>query len=605
MKLRGPRVRYIIFSMLITLPFTAASGVSSDDTASLAGSSFFELLNQSSGKLPESFGEIRKLMSADYPLAIPDGRSLQKKKADFKDPRIVIAQGRKIFVGYASKVKQAEVISWNQKEGRFDFFLIKNFGKGLTPEISVPERGVCTVCHQAGGPIYSRGPWDESTIMGPFTNPETHLPELNEDGSVFQGNELYQKLIAANGGSRDFDGVDVSAISVTMPSSFDGSVRDANHLAQSYRACREMCGANVECRTQLIQDTFLHPSEAEVTALQKSLEKNWPSDGFAYPSSVIPNRDPTDHPEQGGTATRIFVTNPDKLKKLDRTIVTMTIGFGNPDGTSGSRKETGLANGDPNVPNSLAHIMEDATAKGIRTAKGIEVTYDERSSTVGAGFPIGGCTDCPNEDGVVKFERFPATDGSLADPLVARPKVNGIPVNEAAKYAAAEAFDCLGFTDSDRALLAGYSGDALHAVLLSSDVQTLLKAWPVDRAALMIALLRGLGALQKAACYVSLAPLPAVLEAQLRKVESATRAATPAEKPKTYLMQKYCSKCHATDDIVRLPLENLQKLRGYVGDTGATVLKKLSTGRMPPRSEFLQPTAEERTEMLRLLNSRE
>ena len=111
---------------------------------------------------------------------IPLGRSLQREAAAplyFTYPRVVVAIDAEprhepgtanvflrslLFLGYQEKAKTIEVISYNDEAGRFEFQTVRNYGQGLVPRVTYAERGLCTACHQNGGPIFSETPWSET-----------------------------------------------------------------------------------------------------------------------------------------------------------------------------------------------------------------------------------------------------------------------------------------------------------------------------------------------------------------------------------------------------------------------------------------------------------
>ena len=73
-------------------------------------------------------------------------------------------RGFPLFVGYAERSKELEVISWNKDLQKFDFLVVKGYGPGGKPRIENAHKSVCLTCHQGGGPIFPRAPWHESTV---------------------------------------------------------------------------------------------------------------------------------------------------------------------------------------------------------------------------------------------------------------------------------------------------------------------------------------------------------------------------------------------------------------------------------------------------------
>lgn len=96
---------------------------------------------------------------------IPDGRSLQKRHTDYKNPRILMTPavgnkyGGQIFVGYSKNKKELEVIAKNPETGKNEFYLVSDFPDN--PKIE-PQGENCLSCHPNGQPIFSAGPWSET-----------------------------------------------------------------------------------------------------------------------------------------------------------------------------------------------------------------------------------------------------------------------------------------------------------------------------------------------------------------------------------------------------------------------------------------------------------
>jgi hypothetical protein len=113
-------------------------------------------------------------------LFVPFGRSLQRFAAEpdfFKYPRIIVAVNEqsedpfknidlhlqsKLYIGYVESSDMLEVISYNEELARFEFQIVKNYGKGKRPEVFYASRRLCMTCHEAGIPIFPNEPWSET-----------------------------------------------------------------------------------------------------------------------------------------------------------------------------------------------------------------------------------------------------------------------------------------------------------------------------------------------------------------------------------------------------------------------------------------------------------
>ena len=89
---------------------------------------FYEFIQEHQGKLPapsEFLSEFANSKNRGHLLVIPSGRSIQKNKTNFKDPRFVIADNDgRIFAGFAPNAHQLEIISWNEALGQYDFLIV-------------------------------------------------------------------------------------------------------------------------------------------------------------------------------------------------------------------------------------------------------------------------------------------------------------------------------------------------------------------------------------------------------------------------------------------------------------------------------------------------
>ncbi|MFQ5935819.1 MAG: hypothetical protein ACE5LB_05375 [Acidiferrobacterales bacterium] len=234
---------------------------------------------------------------------IPLGRSLQRNTAApdfFKYPRIVVAvdtepavkDGQaglllkdRLFLGYQEKANVIEVISYNQEAGRFEFQVVRDYAHGRIPQVFYAKRTICTACHQNGGPIFSRRPWDE-------TNANPHIAaRLQIEG-------------------QDFHGVPVNTPG-EVPLAIDVSIHEANLYSAYQLLWRESCGDNrdlvqsIRCRASILTSILQYRlSERRnfdtdsrqyrdnfLTVFVKRWRDRWPG-GLWLPNPDIPNRDP-------------------------------------------------------------------------------------------------------------------------------------------------------------------------------------------------------------------------------------------------------------------------------------------------------------------------
>jgi hypothetical protein len=586
-------VRASVFATLLAALITFARAESLDPDTALS-----RLLGGLGGPIDRPFGELYQgfkkyqggLVTEQYavPLIIPDGRSLQKNKTDFKDPRLILANPE-LFIGYAPKAKQLEIISLNSRTGEYDFYIAKNYGKGLTASIVPADRTLCLSCHQHGGPIFSRGPWDESTIVRPFKNGDGK-PYEDRPGHVFEGNELYQELAKATGGKSDFDGVVLEDIGVTSPSAFDARVRTAATLLQTRKVCRAICLKTADCTEAMLRLSLKLGTDADRALLDARVASLWPENEFGYPSSVLPNRDPLQDRAHGGTGKSIVITDPAKYRAyLNNEIA--------PQG----KKE--FINGDPADPHSIAgeelQAIEYAKKHGFQRSGGLDVTYEE--SVTSSNFNFASQTNFlgPPEKRGVKLAEYPATSGSDADPTKPRPLVGRIPKTEGAAFLRESAFECL-FTERERLVFNKIPVEKIVETVKELNLAKFAADWPKGRNDFFDAMVKGFKARGFEDCCRDLAnasqqPITGANKILIEKVtDSSPGAAPPTATETSALFVKYCARCHRGDEIQELPLEKMETLRAKA--LGKTAIELLSHDRMPPK-EAAQPTYEERRRM--------
>ena len=234
--------------------------------------------------------------SALLQVLIPLGRSLQRDAAEpeyFKYPRVIVAVDGapamtpdhrgillkdRLYLGYQEQVNAIEVISYNEKAGRFEFQVVHDYGPGLKPTVSYASRPLCMECHQNGGPIWSEPPWEETN-----------------------GNPRIVKLLAKQ--STSFHGVPLDLASQGAESAFRiaASIDRANLFASHQQLWRHACGKSARCRGDLFAAMLQYRlsgnrgydrSSSDLEDVFKAgWRARWP-EGLQIPGSRIPNRDP-------------------------------------------------------------------------------------------------------------------------------------------------------------------------------------------------------------------------------------------------------------------------------------------------------------------------
>jgi mono/diheme cytochrome c family protein len=237
---------------------------------------------------------------------IPLGRSLQRNASAgdyFRHPRVVVAvtgEARmgdaprlmlrdRLFLGFQDEAGVIEVISYNEQAGRFEFQVVDGYRAGETPRVRYARRAVCSACHQAAAPIFSRPGWDETNA-----------------------NPAVARALAVH--ATAFHGVAVKR-GVDVPNAIDDSVARANQIALAQSVWRSACDAvrtaawdapgqppddPPACRGALLtaalerrlgSRTTAAASRARLVPLAAAWQSVWPQ-GIPVPDPNIPNRDP-------------------------------------------------------------------------------------------------------------------------------------------------------------------------------------------------------------------------------------------------------------------------------------------------------------------------
>ena len=249
------------------------------------GASMFDLYLASIGGIDSMPSEFTKLQSnlqshstePERPLnalLIPFGRSLQKplsiEPSPLMFPRVVVAMGSQVrdvkphgprgrlhmksrlYVGYHEPKDQIEVISWNERGGRFEFQIVKNYGLGKKASIVYAPRSLCMTCHLGGGPIFPIAPWAElNADISMAALIHKTRSEGGDSGGFYQGVRIQD---------HEDDSQNFPKTRKGTAQLFENTVFNAERLLRSQKYWKDLCGqmsSPATCRRQLIYSAAL------------------------------------------------------------------------------------------------------------------------------------------------------------------------------------------------------------------------------------------------------------------------------------------------------------------------------------------------------------
>jgi len=227
---------------------------------------------------------------------IPIGRSLQRNAQApdfFHFPRAVVAlQGEpradtgasaevleyRLFIAHQPGSGSLEVISYNDRAGRFEFQVVENYRAGQQARVRQANRRMCLSCHQNAAPIFSSRPWSETNfnvaVAGQLANA---LPRR------------FASLIESL--SADAGAIDILA-------------EHANYLAAAQLIWQRGCSSRA-CRSAALRAvlqyrlsgnySFARDQAVYRNAYRAELQRNWQllwPDGLILGNSRIEDRDP-------------------------------------------------------------------------------------------------------------------------------------------------------------------------------------------------------------------------------------------------------------------------------------------------------------------------
>ena len=272
--------------------------------------SLFDQLVAQNGALPYPFDSIVDWIASldaqgarPTTVLIPHGRSLQKGRSSFADPRVVLSaditppegaaltppiKGR-LFLGFVDAADEIEVLSYNEAAGRFEFQLVQDYCAGCTPRIVYAKRNVCLTCHQNASAIFPVRPWEETNATP----------------------DIAAQIRAAHPQARQLHGASVQ-VRLAAPEAIDNATDVANMLPLAQRIWLDGCGAGeagLDCRRLLLAQALrfalapgsFDPASEDAQQLMQRFRRQWPDRGFEIPDNDLQNRDPLeDDLYQGG-----------------------------------------------------------------------------------------------------------------------------------------------------------------------------------------------------------------------------------------------------------------------------------------------------------------
>jgi hypothetical protein len=272
------------------------------DVPPVGKSLFDELVNgQPAYPFERLVADIERQTGARFDrVLIPLGRSLQRSSGGpefFKNPRVVAALDSepakrfrlpvkdRLYMGFQGRASVVEVISYNDRAGRFEFQVVTNYQAGSRPSVTYANRFVCTHCHQNQAPLFPGQLWDEtnanpriSRLLKIHANQFHGVPSEQDadvpyriDKAVHRSNEMsvYQNLWRSGVSTNAND-----AESVRMRAAWVESM--LQYRISGSRRYDSSSASFIRC--------FKNP-------LLGSLNARFPA-GMAIPNPEIPNRNP-------------------------------------------------------------------------------------------------------------------------------------------------------------------------------------------------------------------------------------------------------------------------------------------------------------------------
>lgn len=555
--------------------------VKSDHPSNFENSTFIRLMGQlNDGKIPypfsnllDSFGiGVRK----DNVLLIPNGRSLVKKYADYKNPRIIAdpfmntqddardpekwskgleklgVESGDLYIGFAPNHKALEVISYNPKAGKYDFFVVENYEQGKTPKV-VSNPALCLSCHQNEAPIFARVPWNE--VLGDMARDiSTGVPCSK---SHFK-NDLVDKIIKANPDRNTIEGIDLHNVNINSlcsVNSFDNSVRRASTRIREKEMCEMLCSKDDDqCKVNSLK--LLLGNELSKNELKSfgDIDKKILNIQKKFITSVLPNRDPY-------TNVGFKV-----LQKHDEIIWT------------GDNKY--LDKGENDLYDQTYYDSEVEQQK----------SSSELSTPIKDPQFFNPATPRPEQTDIKILKKVIPLFKTQKEKIYQLAKLCIDPFTAQSSFKKKNNFELISVAEQ-------------NAALQSQPVLSAFKTWPLTRDLLNTIKKQVNGEVdaQETCAPKKVSVVPVYAYQAIEKVIDKFND-DKIGRPKK-LFNQYCVQCHGAGPsaFIRLPLESMPEMANYVPSFSTTApLERLEKNNMPPQY-VAQPTDSERTEMIKVL----
>jgi hypothetical protein len=366
-------------------------------------------------------------------------------------------------------------------------------------------------------------------------------------------------------------------------SPLDALVRKANRELQANRVCRSLCENDGSCKKNLLAIALLArrlPNSGTAsfddgvfrTALRDLKENTnvkWPADSYAYPSSILPDRNPNKNPDKGGTSEMYSVT--------DRKAVMKALKQNHFDAID------------------IEEVLRDPAALGL----------SEKISAKTFGFK--------NRPGVETVLVFGSGGNTVVNPSTPRPKVSGVQLGNRPFDFERNLSSCFQLSEKTDSSLKGLSDRELYALVMKSDqLNPLLVSWPPNENQVLKSLRPDAMAvtdIEKIAPVCVEPTSPILSEVSTRSAIPALQAARILNDPNTvnaplaYFTQ-YCTQCHGSgkDLDLKVDFNSLESIRNFRNGS-ISILSRIKQGSMPP-ANAPQPSVSERARMIEFLSGK-
>ena len=523
-----------------------------------------------------------------------DGRSLDEDHDSVESPRELVAFGIEnrsgtatpvLFLGYAPMKARLELIAFEPQRG-WDFALAEPFHpskKGSDIVVGPSSNKLCSSCHQAEAPIFSRFPWDEtrgSNRNGVFSD-AAKAGLKSQDASIVElRNFSSQNSLLLTESPTLFKN-----IFLRQPFGFDNLVRNANRAAQESRMCRTLCEkSDSSCRTRLFALVMSNavsligadsPRRNEFSTfegwIKGHVRSRWPKDLFTYPSSVLLDR----QLEKGSDGFTMFIqgansNDPQRVIEEafseDSATSPLISNFNHlprqvlPQKIPGYRRQLGDSNGKtfdhPGNPQTQRPLINPISLvnpfEAASTGKRVLIPAISKSGVIGGR----SFTEAINASPTSSYACFGLTDSNV---LIIKDHFRSLDFDAISNRG-------LQYLDQNKelqkAFKEGLTGPSLVRVFDNNSGST---------EACITCSLESFGDFFAKPNKV----LRQISDKILEHVNNSRERASE-------LAQKHCSDCHGPESAIPLPLDDGKKMANYKSKGGKTPAERISQQEMPP-----------------------